>query len=281
MVREVSRNFKHILNECIEAMLKGESPEQCLLRYPKQAEQLEPLLRMAMEMRQAAHTIEPRPEFKAKALYRARSEFAARQRKARERRITILGMPRWAALTIMSLLILAFAAGSVFAVSTNSVPGDLLYPAKRALEQIQMAFTFSDESKAELHAMFASRRIEEIQLIATTGDAASVEKLSSEFEDHMQKVGELATAIGEKDNDENLEQLKQTLVDNYLNDTSAVNIAEITAPDEAKDEIATAGQGLVEIYDNVLNSIESAAAGVNPTATPTATTNTTEPPTQP
>lgn len=280
-MREVSRKFKHILNECIEAMLKGESPEQCLQRYPKQAEQLEPSLRMAMGMRQAAHTIEPRPEFKAKALYQARSEFAARQRRAKERRITILGMPRWATITVLSLLILAFAGGSVFAASTDSAPGDLLYPVKRTLEQIQMAFTFSDAGKAELHAMLASRRVEEIELIAPTGDTASVEKLSSEFEDHMQKVGELAAAISEEDNGENLEQLKQTLVDNYLKDTSAVDIAEITAPDEAKDEIATAGQALVETYDNLLNSIENISAGANATATPTATSNITEPPTQP
>lgn len=259
------KRFKHILNECIEAMLKGESPEQCLQRYPKQAEQLEPLLRMAMEMRQTAHMIEPRPEFKAKALYRVRSEFAARQQRVKARRVSILGMPRWAALSVLSLLILAFAAGSVFAVSTDSAPGDLLYPAKRALEQIQMAFTFSDEGKAELHAMFASRRVEEIELIAPTGDTASVEKLSSEFEGHMQKVGELATAIGEEDNGENLEQLKQTLVDNYLKDTSAVDIAEITAPDETKNAIASAGQELVDTYDNVLKSIESAAAGINTT----------------
>jgi hypothetical protein len=190
-------------------------------------------------------------------------------------------MPRWATITVLSLLILAFAGGSVFAASTDSAPGDLLYPVKRTLEQIQMAFTFSDAGKAELHAMLASRRVEEIELIAPTGDTASVEKLSSEFEDHMQKVGELAAAISEADNGENLEQLKQTLVDNYLKDTSAVDIAEITAPDEAKDAIASAGQGLVETYDNVLNSIESAAAGTNPTTTPTATTNATEPSTQP
>jgi hypothetical protein len=280
-VREVSRRFKHILNECIEATLKGESPEQCLLRYPKQAEQLEPLLRMAMEMRQAAHTIEPRPEFKSKVLYQTQLEFAAMQRRARERRITILGMPRWATITVLSLLILAFAGGSVFAVSTDSAPGDLLYPAKRALEQIQMAFTFSDEGKAELHAMFASRRVEEIELIATTGDTASVEMLSSEFKCHMQKVGELATAIGEADNSEKLEQLKQTLVDNYLKDTSAINIAEITATDETKNEIASAGQALVATYDNVLSSITSAAFSVSPTATPTATANATEPSPQP
>ena len=268
-MREMSRKFKHILNECIEAMLTGESPEQCLQRYPKQAEQLESLLRIVIEMRQAALSIEPLAEFKAKTLYRAQAEFVAKQQRAR--RISIMGMPRWAALTILSLLILAFAGGSVFAASTDSAPGDLLYPAKRALEQIQMAFTFSNEGKAELHAMFASRRVEEIEHIATTGDTAGVEKLSSEFEEHMQKVGELATTIGAEDNSEDLEQLKQRLVDNYLKDSSAVDIAEITAPDEAKGAIVTAGQELVETYDNVLKSIESAATGPN----------TTEPSTQP
>jgi hypothetical protein len=256
-------------------MLRGESLEDCLLRYPDHAEELEPLLRIVADTREVSRTIEPRPEFKARLRYQTQSRIADKNRRAKDRYMTVGWLPRWATMTVISLLMLVFAAGSVYAVSADTVPGDLLYPVKRAGEQVQMFFTFSNEGKAELHAMFASRRVEEIESIAPEADATTVDKLSSDFESNMQKVCELAAAIGEEDEDaeEDLQKLKQTVLDNFDKDASAIASAEMSAPAETRDDIATAKVEMDETYTGVVEAINSAAAATNPTPTPTTTTN--------
>jgi len=276
MVIRVAKKFKNILNECIDAMLRGESLEDCLLRYPEQADELEPLLRIVSGTHEATHSVEPRPDFKAQLRYQIQSRIAEKNRKSRDRYMTVGWLPRWATMTMVSLLILVFAAGSVYAVSADTVPGDLLYPVKRAGEQVQLFFTFSNQGKAELHAMFASRRVEEIETVAPEADSATVDKLSADFESNMQKVGELAAIIAEEDEnaEEELQELKNKVMVNYAKDSSAMQSAGDIAPDETKDEIANAQAGLVSTYNTVVAAISSAAGTDNlpaPTTTPTPT----------
>ena len=46
-------DFDKILDECIERLNRGESPETCIADYPEHAEQLEPLLRVVQQTQQA------------------------------------------------------------------------------------------------------------------------------------------------------------------------------------------------------------------------------------
>jgi len=58
-----NKEFDNILNECLERLLvKGESLEQCLQRYPGQAAELKPLLETALAAREAS-SIQPRADF--------------------------------------------------------------------------------------------------------------------------------------------------------------------------------------------------------------------------
>ncbi|MFC1924079.1 hypothetical protein ACFLXA_01760 [Chloroflexota bacterium] len=68
----MAEELEHILDECIERVLQGESLEQCLQRYPQHAAQLEPLLEVALAARQAA-SIEPRPEYRLQSRQQLRS----------------------------------------------------------------------------------------------------------------------------------------------------------------------------------------------------------------
>ena len=76
----MAEGFEDILNECIDCLLRGESLEQCLQRYPEQAAELRPLLQVALAAQQAS-AIEPRAEFKAQARYQFHSLLYARERK--------------------------------------------------------------------------------------------------------------------------------------------------------------------------------------------------------
>ena len=66
----MAEQFDHLLNECIDRLLRGESLEQCLQRYPEHAVRLEPLLRVAQAAYETSSTVEPRADFKAQARYR-------------------------------------------------------------------------------------------------------------------------------------------------------------------------------------------------------------------
>ena len=178
-----SKEFNEILEECIERVVRGDSIEDCLLVYEKYAEELEPLLRMAAEAKGATE-IKPRPEFRA----RAAQEFQAALRdlepageRVRERGRGFFGwQPRFVYAVALVLIVLIAGTGTV-AGSINSLPDEPLYAVKLATETVQMAFTFSDEGKAELYVKLADKRVDEIIKMAEKGKVEEIEDTEVAF----------------------------------------------------------------------------------------------------
>jgi hypothetical protein len=277
----MGRGFNKILSECIDALLAGESLEQCLQRYPQHAGRLGPLLRAVMDAREASHSIQPPPELKVRVTEQVRARMEARQRRLRANRISFFDwMPQWVSMGIIAVLTVVFCGGCVFAASSGSVPGEILYPVKLAFEDIQLAFTFSDSGKADLHAELASRRVTEMERMAPDIDSQSVEVLTSDLKEHLQEVEQLAVVIAQEEQKQNgdgeLEQLEQNLRRNYFKDTDLTVSAEAKAPADSKDDIAGARVTMWTSYKAVFNTIEM-QRGVGqpavPTPTPTSTTN--------
>lgn len=180
-------SFDDILNKCIDRVLRGESPEQCLKDYPQQAAELKPLLASAVTARKAT-LVEPRPEFKAQARYQLATILNAQKQKEQQRRGFLRGWQyRWATVAIALLIFLLLGGGTV-AASTNSLPDQPLYPVKLAAEQVQLTFAFSDIDKARLHAKFVDRRVKEIVLMAKKGNPEKVRKLALRLEAHLEKI---------------------------------------------------------------------------------------------
>lgn len=278
----MGRGFKLILSECIDALLAGESLEQCLQRYPQHAERLEPLLRAVIGAREASQTIHPPVDLKVRVTDQVRGRMEARRRRLRANRISFFDwMPQWASMGIIAVLTVIFCGGCVFAASSGSVPGHVLYPVKLAFEEIQLAFTFSDSGKADLHTQLASRRVTEMELMAPDINDENIELLTSSLKKHLQEVEELAVVIAQKEQDEQdddgaLEQLEQNLRRNYFKDTDLTVNAEAKAPVGSKDDIAVARVEMWTSYKSVFNTIEtqrSSRRPALPTPTPTATIN--------
>jgi len=177
------KEFDNILDECLERLLvKGETIEQCLQSYPEQVANLKPLLQTALATRQAV-AIQPPAEFKARARYQFRS---ALQEAPSKKRLSFLGwLPRWATVGAIVLVVLLAGGGTIAAASYNSMPDNLLYPAKLATEQVQLALTFSDTGKANLNAELADRRVAEIIYIANKGDAQKVEAITQRLDKRL------------------------------------------------------------------------------------------------
>ena len=186
-----TEKFNNILDECLERMLvKGETIEQCLVRYPDQADELELLLQTALATKEAL-AIEPSPEFKARARY----QFSSTLREVKpERRFFWGWQPRWA-MTLSAVLILLLAGSGTVAAAGGSMPDSPLYPVKLATEQVWLTLTPSDMGKAELHTELAERRVEEIIYMAGKGDAQQVDVIAKRLGNHLVMVTELGSTL--------------------------------------------------------------------------------------
>jgi hypothetical protein len=189
-----SEEFDNILDECLERLLvKGEPIEQCLESYPKQADELKPLLQVALTTKKAS-AIQPRPEFRASARYQFRS---ALQETELKRSRPLLGWPRWATAVAIVLILIIIGGGTVVAAG-YSMPDQPLYRVKLATEQVRLALTRSDIGKAQLSAELADRRVTEIIYLANQDKAGQIELTTQRLDNHLAQLAVPATVQKEE-----------------------------------------------------------------------------------
>jgi hypothetical protein len=82
-----------------------------------------------------------------------------------------------------SAVLLAIASGGVLA-SSDSLPGDTLYPVKRVAESAGLALTFDDADRARRHLEMAATRLSEVeQLTQNTQSAPAPEVFTTAMDD--------------------------------------------------------------------------------------------------
>ena len=182
-----SKEFENILDECLDRLMKGEDIKSCLAGYPEHAAELEPLLKTALKARIAA-AVKPRPEFRQRAGYefqKAISEMPSKTPRSHFR-----WQLRWVVPVAVVLVLLSGGAGTV-AAATNSLPDSPLYQVKLATESVQLAFTFSEQGKAELYARFVDYRVEEIVKMAEEGKLEQVEQATERMRSLLLAMADL------------------------------------------------------------------------------------------
>ena len=133
-----------------------EALDRLVLGAPAHApEALDPLLQTARAAR-AAFAIEV-PEDVAEAHLAALSGVHTIDRKRSRRRLIVTLLA--AAISVLLL------TGSAVAASAGALPGQLLYPVKRAVEKIDLALHGDAASQARLHLQFAQRRLDELSTL--------------------------------------------------------------------------------------------------------------------
>jgi hypothetical protein len=253
----MAERFENILNECIDLVLRGESVEQCLARYPEQMGELEPLLRTAVGAREAAD-VEPRPEFKAQVRYQTQSRLSAKGQKAEHKRMPVLGWaPRWAMVVAAILLVVVLAGSGTVAASSDSLPGDTLYPVKTATERVQMFFAFSDVAKAKLQAKFAGRRVQEMARLAERGDIERLEGLAVRFKEHLARIEGLSDQIvaADSQNAAKIAELEEILNRNMARDDAVLEAAYSEAPSSLRPAIQQARMRLMQGYQEAIANL--------------------------
>ncbi len=170
--------FEDILIQCIEDIKAGRaSIKDCLDRYPSLREQLEPLLRIALEIRETPD-VKPSPAFKIKARVRLMEQIHDRQAVTTwpwsrynnqikpiplRRRFNMVGI-----ILAIVLTLSAVGGGTAYAAQ-DSLPGDALYPVKLGTEQLRMMLPGNDVARAQRALSFAERRVGEMEALAEKG----------------------------------------------------------------------------------------------------------------
>lgn len=183
--------FEDILAECIEDIKAGRSTmEDCLQRHASMRERLEPLLRIALRIRQAPD-VKPSPAFRIGARVRLMDKI--REMEARTQwpwsryRNHMKQMPHRAGFSLarvvvgIGLALLVLVGGTAYAAQA-SLPGDALYPLKLGTERVGIMLAGGEIARAERGLGFADRRIAEVEALTEEGRSEYLGRAVEKYE---------------------------------------------------------------------------------------------------
>lgn len=154
-----------VLDEALRKLRAGVPLDQVLAECGEFATELAPLLEAAQWMQSSAAPAAPRG---AMARSRARFLQAAEARSAKA--LPFFARFRWAVNLAVILVVLAGALFFTGLGSVSALPGQALYPVKRAVEQARLALASSDPAgKLLLEENFDRRRVAEALRLAELG----------------------------------------------------------------------------------------------------------------
>ena len=143
----------------------------------------------------------------------------------------------------------ALALSGVSVASTDSIPGDALYPVKRSSERAQLALASSDLSRGQLHFEFANSRLREAAQVPALEAEAALSAMDIEVAEGVQLIVEWAkrnqdpAALGIVDT--YLAELRDELR-NLRSDRTAATVESLTVLDRLGDQVADVRQSLAD-----------------------------------
>lgn len=147
------------------------------------------------------------------------------------------------------------ATTSMAVAAQSALPGDVLYPLKRAMENAEAGFSVSDEAKGNTILENASGRLDEVDQLTRGGDAdaQAVSQTLQSFADQASEASELLIADYESTGSE------QSI--NELRDFASTSIQTLSALEAV---IPAAAEQALEDAAQVLFQIDSLAADLCP-----------------
>lgn len=113
----------------------------------------------------ATPQVEPNPHFKASARKRILNSLPGTSPDQLEHKQAHVYHKRTAVRLVAVFAAFVIALSGVAAASSGSLPGDTLYPVKRAVEQGRVLMARNDESRAGVYADLADRRLTETEAL--------------------------------------------------------------------------------------------------------------------
>jgi hypothetical protein len=192
-----------ILEQSISQIAEGQARvESCLLAYPAQAAELEPLLRASEELR-----VIPKPVMSPAAKARIESqlfEAAAASGLVRRERKPLLALlrplivlPRWRwAYSALAAVVVVLLLMTTLVGAANALPGSPLYPIKLATEEVWLWVT-PVRAEPALHLRLAQRRLDEYKKLVERGvyDESVLEAMVAQVDAALEDIEALPPAL--------------------------------------------------------------------------------------
>ena len=204
----MDNQIAELLAECLAWMEEtGGSITQAAARHPKYRDTLAALLETYETVREVPKP-SPRPEFKAVARTRLQNQLSDQNKPV----VTnLLGSrpigrvnkkPRrfamtWLVLVGMAATLLLGGGGAAYA-STDALPGDLLYPVKTTLQDMELAFN-GDETDMDLLVNYMFQNIGEMQQLAAQGNYDALEAGLDEYEENLDQFVQTRARVSYED----------------------------------------------------------------------------------
>lgn len=230
----------------------------------------EDLLALVADLRSLEHP-EPRPEFvsdlRAELMAEADAVLEVRDPAVEDRlslpdRVTGPRTHRRLAAAAGAVALVG-ASGSVAVAAQGSLPGDTLYPVKRALESARIGVAGSDTDRGEQLLNSASRRLDEAGLMATNADPATLTEVEETLATFRDQADEGATAIFQGHAEDGEEAPVQAVRDFTAQSMSTLEVLGNTLPPEARDSLLETARTLSEIDEEAAGLCPDCSGGVS------------------
>jgi len=165
-------SFESVLIEALDALEAGDKVEAILARYAEHQVELRPILLTASKLTnvRVAHSLEGQAASRQRFLdYAAATAAPARQRKS-----MFVFLRRFALATAALLIVFTLLGTGVLFASSEAVPGDALYQAKRFFEDTRFALTGDTAAREELQQSFEGTRLREGRTLLRMGRSEEV-----------------------------------------------------------------------------------------------------------
>jgi hypothetical protein len=149
--------------------------------------------------------------------------------------------------TVLGAAALIGATTSMAVAAQTALPGESLYPVKRALENAQSGIARGDTAKGEVLLANARGRLDEIRDLAQRGDPASaraVESTLEAFSDQAGEASDLLLSAYDTTGDEAVITELRSFTGSSMDRLSEL---ESSVPPSAREELVAAGARLAEI----------------------------------
>lgn len=197
--------------------------------------ELQELVGLADQLRRAYPIEEPDASYVRNAECRILNQLGTRS----EARTAPSARPIWrlqaqplrVLLAAVLAFVMLFGTFGVVSASASALPGDLLYPVKRGLEQAELMLTFNDDAEFALLQSFSDKRIEEIEALAAAERFDDLDDALQEYQDSVDDwLGTGAAMSGADDDGESA----FSSLDHHIETLERV---QMMVPDQAQEAI--------------------------------------------
>lgn len=169
-------NLYEALEDCLNEIEQGADVDTVLFRYPELADELRPILDASVKARGMAMSAPSQDVVRRNRAKLLQHAAQLREAKAASASRRIWSVPlRRALVSLMVIAVLFVSSTGLVRASSNTLPGDNLYPVKRTWEDVSLFFTFNPEQRQILELEHENERLDELQELFAEGRSAEVD----------------------------------------------------------------------------------------------------------